>query len=339
MGLASAGPMDSRIAIVNRGEPARRLIHAARELNDERGWAIRTIALHTLEERRATFVREADESLVIGRAGAGNPYIDHAELERALRECRRRRRLGRVGVRRRGPRVRRAVRADRRHLHRPARPRRCGASATRSPPSCSPSEVGVPVAEWSRGPVETDEDALRHAAAIGFPLMIKAAAGGGGRGIRIVSSEAELLPGLERARDEAERAFGDASVLMERLVDRRAPRRGAGDRRPLRHGLGGRRARLLGPAPQPEADRGVGVAGAGRGAGGGAAARRGRPAAGRRVSERRHRRVPLPAGGADADLPRGQHAPPGGAPGDRGGDRPRPGEAADPHRGGRAARG
>src|SRR6476659_10226480 len=80
--------MDSRIAIVNRGEPARRLIHAARELNHERGWAIQVIALHTFEERRATFVRESDESVVIGRAGSGNPYIDHAELERALRECR-----------------------------------------------------------------------------------------------------------------------------------------------------------------------------------------------------------------------------------------------------------
>ena len=99
-------------------------------------------------------------------------------------------------------------------------------------------EVGVPVAEWSRGPVATDEDALRHAAAIGFPLMIKAAAGGGGRGIRIVESEAELLPALERARDEARRAFGDASVLMERLVTRRAPRRGAGGRRRPRRRAG-----------------------------------------------------------------------------------------------------
>jgi acetyl/propionyl-CoA carboxylase alpha subunit/acetyl-CoA carboxylase carboxyltransferase component len=209
--------MDSRIAIVNRGEPARRLIHAARELNNERGWTIRTIALHTLEERRATFVREADESVVIGRAGAGNPYIDHAELERALREC------GadaawvgwgfvaedpafvelceRIGVTFIGP---------------PAHAmRRLGDKIAAK---LLAEEVGVPVAEWSRGPVETDEDALRHAAVIGFPLMIKAAAGGGGRGIRIVNSEGELLPGLERARDEARRAFGDASVLMERLV-------------------------------------------------------------------------------------------------------------------------
>ena len=80
-------------------------------------------------------------------------------------------------------------------------------------------EVGVPVAAWSGGPVETDADALAaRRTRSASRSMIKAAAGGGGRGIRIVNSEAELLPGLERARDEAKRAFGDASVLMERLV-------------------------------------------------------------------------------------------------------------------------
>ena len=209
--------MNDRIAIVNRGEPARRLIHAARELNHERDWSIRTIALHTAEERRATFVREADESVVIGRGGAGNPYIDHAELERALREC------GadsawvgwgfvaedpafaelceRIGVTFIGP---------------PAQAMR--SLGDKIAAKLLAESVGVPVAEWSRGPVETDADALVHAAAIGFPLMIKAAAGGGGRGIRIVNSEAELLSALGRAREEARRAFGDASVLMERLV-------------------------------------------------------------------------------------------------------------------------
>jgi acetyl/propionyl-CoA carboxylase alpha subunit/acetyl-CoA carboxylase carboxyltransferase component len=208
--------MISRIAIINRGEPARRLIHAARELG-ERGRAIRTIALHTAAERTATFVREADEAFLIGRPGGGNPYLDHAELERALREsgadaawvgwgfvaedplfpdmC------ARIGVtfigppgdvmRRLGDKIAAKLLAE---------------------------EVGVPVAEWSRGPVETDAEALAHAASIGYPLMIKAAAGGGGRGIRIVHSEAELLPSLERARDEGRRAFGDGSVLMERLV-------------------------------------------------------------------------------------------------------------------------
>ena len=72
--------MDWRIAIINRGEPARRLIHAVRELNTERGWSLRTIALHTDEERRATFVREADEAVVLRPEGPGNPYLDLDEL-------------------------------------------------------------------------------------------------------------------------------------------------------------------------------------------------------------------------------------------------------------------
>ena len=71
-----------RVAIVNRGEAAVRLIRAVRELNLEHGWGTRTIALHTEAERRAMFVREADEAVLI--AGP-RPYRDHGELERALR--------------------------------------------------------------------------------------------------------------------------------------------------------------------------------------------------------------------------------------------------------------
>jgi acetyl/propionyl-CoA carboxylase alpha subunit/acetyl-CoA carboxylase carboxyltransferase component len=209
--------VNSRIAIVNRGEPARRLLHAARELNHEHGWSIRTIALHTAAERRATFVREADEAVEIGRASTGNPYLDHAELERALVECRAdsawvgwgfvaedpvfAELCERIGVTFIGPP--------------PEAMRRLGDKIAAK---LLAEEAGVPVAEWSRGPVDTPAEAEKHAAAIGYPLMIKAAAGGGGRGIRIVTSEVDLLPSLERARDEALRSFGDSHVLMERLV-------------------------------------------------------------------------------------------------------------------------
>ena len=71
-----------RVAIVNRGEAAVRLIRAVRELNLEHDCGMRTIALHTEAERRAMFVREADEAVVIG---GQSPYLDHGELERALR--------------------------------------------------------------------------------------------------------------------------------------------------------------------------------------------------------------------------------------------------------------
>jgi biotin carboxylase len=163
--------VDARIAIVNRGEPARRLIHAARELNFERGWSLRTVALHTADEAHAAFVREAEEGVVIGRGGAGNPYIDHGELERALRACAAdfawvgwgfvaedpafAELCERIGVTFIGPP--------------PQAMRRLGDKIAAK---LLAEEVGVPVAEWSRGPVATDEEALRHAEAIGFPLMI-----------------------------------------------------------------------------------------------------------------------------------------------------------------------
>ena len=79
-------------------------------------------------------------------------------------------------------------------------------------------QVGVPVAAWSRGGVDNLEDAVAAAQEIGYPLMLKATAGGGGRGIRKVSSDAELADAYERTRDEAARAFGSGVVFLERLV-------------------------------------------------------------------------------------------------------------------------
>ena len=79
-------------------------------------------------------------------------------------------------------------------------------------------KVGVPLAPWSGGPVETREDARRHAEAIGYPLIIKARSGGGGRGIRKVFAPDELEVALERTQGEAERSFGDPVVFLERLV-------------------------------------------------------------------------------------------------------------------------
>ena len=79
-------------------------------------------------------------------------------------------------------------------------------------------EVGVPVAPWSRGAVADLDAALRAAGEIGYPLMLKATAGGGGRGIRMVTSAADLTDAYERTRMEAERAFGSGVVFLERLV-------------------------------------------------------------------------------------------------------------------------
>src|SRR5256885_16830316 len=82
-----------RVAVVNRGEPAMRLINAVREWNAEGRPALRVIAVYTAADRHATFVREADEAVLIGPAEAdaafaGSPYLDYAELERAPPACR-----------------------------------------------------------------------------------------------------------------------------------------------------------------------------------------------------------------------------------------------------------
>lgn len=211
--------MISRIAIVNRGEAAMRLIHAVRDLNagaGPGGHRIETIALHTEGERRAMFVRESDHAYDLGPASA-RPYLDHAVLEKALRETKAdaawvgwgfvaedpafAELCERVGVTFIGPS--------------PEAMRKLG---DKIGSKLIAEEVGVPVAPWSRGGVDTLDDAKAAAARIGYPLMLKATAGGGGRGIRRVDSDDDLTDAYERTRDEAERAFGSGVVFLEKLV-------------------------------------------------------------------------------------------------------------------------
>ena len=210
--------MFSRVAIVNRGEAAMRLIHAVRELNAQAGAdrRIATVALYTDGEATAKFVREADTAYSIGPA-AERPYLDHAVLEEALRVTRAdaawvgwgfvaedptfAELCDKLGVTFIGP----SADAMRRLGD------KIGAKLLAE-------EVGVPVAPWSRGPVPDLDSALAHGATIGYPLMLKATAGGGGRGIRVVRSDADLTDAYLRTRDEAMRSFGNGVVFLEKLV-------------------------------------------------------------------------------------------------------------------------
>ncbi|MFP3964295.1 biotin carboxylase N-terminal domain-containing protein [Actinomadura fulvescens] len=208
--------MFSRVAIVNRGEAAMRLIHAVRDLSAETGARIETVALYTDADRNATFVREADVAYSLGPASA-RPYLDHAVLERALTETKAdaawvgwgfvaedpafAELCDKIGITFVGP----SAEAMRRLGD------KIGAKLIAE-------EVGVPVAPWSRGEVATLEDALRAGGEIGYPLMLKATAGGGGRGIRMVASAEDLADAYERTSQEALRAFGSGVVFLERLV-------------------------------------------------------------------------------------------------------------------------
>ena len=208
--------MIRRLAVVNRGEAAMRLIHAVRDLNAAGGEPIRTIALYTDQERTAMFAREADEAYALGPASA-RPYLDLGVLERALRASRADAvwvgwgfvaedpafadLCDRLGITFVGP----SAEAMRK-------------LGDKIGSKLLAEEVGVPVAAWSRGGVDTLEEAKAAAAGIGYPLMLKATAGGGGRGIRMVASDADLEDAYQRTRDEAERAFGSGVVFLERLV-------------------------------------------------------------------------------------------------------------------------
>ncbi len=202
----------SRLAIVNRGEPAMRVIHAVRELNQQRGEQIRLIALYTEAERDAMFVRHADEAVALSTS-----YLDYEALEHALMQARADaawvgwgfvaeqpefaelcERLGIVFV---GPDA-----GVMRLLGDKIAAKQLAETA------------GVPVAPWSGGAVGNVEDAAAHAERIGFPLMIKAAAGGGGRGIRRVDDSHSLQQAFVSARAEAVQAFGDGTLLLEKLI-------------------------------------------------------------------------------------------------------------------------
>ena len=211
--------MFSRIAVINRGEPAVRLTRAVRELNAEYGYGIKVIALHTRAESGALFVRMADESVVLrDRAELGaSPYLVHDELARALKESRAdaawvgwgfvaedptfAELCANLGVTFIGPP--------------PEAMRRLGDKVEAK---YLAEATGVPVAPWSGGPVTTMEEALQHAEQIGYPMILKARSGGGGRGIRMVFDPSELAEAIERTQSEAQKAFNDPVIFMEKLV-------------------------------------------------------------------------------------------------------------------------
>lgn len=210
--------MFKRIAIVNRGEAAMRLIHAVRDLNAEHPDRdpITTIALYTEAERSAMFAREADEAYPLGPASE-RPYLNHDLLARVLTEAR----ADAVWVGW-GFVAEDAAFAD---LVTSLGIKFIGPSGDamrklgdKIGSKLIAEEVGVPVAPWSRGGVDTLDEALAAAERIGYPLMLKATAGGGGRGIRKVTSPDELSDAYQRTRDEAQRAFGSGVVFLEKLV-------------------------------------------------------------------------------------------------------------------------
>ena len=203
--------MFKKILIANRGEIALRVIQACRELG------IPTVAVYSTADRDSLHVTYADEEVCIGPPKSADSYLnvsalvsaaeitgadavhpgygflaENAHFAEVLKECR----LAWIGPR-------------------PDTIRLMGDKARARQAA---QEAGVPVLPGSREALASVEEAKRLAAEVGYPVILKAAAGGGGRGMRIVQVEKDLDTQFETARNEAEKAFSDGSIYLEKYL-------------------------------------------------------------------------------------------------------------------------
>jgi len=204
--------MFQKILIANRGEIAVRIIRACRELG------VQTVAVYSEADRSALHVRLADEAYAIGPAPARESYLRGDRIIDVARKSG----AGAIhpgyGFLAEREDFARAVEDAGLSFIGP-RPSAIAAMGDKAVARATVAAAGIPVVPGTEGEGNlSDDDIIRIAPTIGFPLLIKATAGGGGKGMREVMSADELPGLLQAARREAEAAFGDGNVYLEKLV-------------------------------------------------------------------------------------------------------------------------
>src|SRR5690242_5036129 len=203
--------MFDKILIANRGEIALRILRACKELG------ISTVAVHSTADANAMHVRLADESVCIGPPPSKDSYLNVPALLAACEitgadavhpgygflseNARFAEILAEHNLQFMGPKAE--------HIRLMGDKIEAKKTAKR---------LGIPVVPGSDGAVSPDQDAMGIARSIGFPVLVKAAAGGGGRGMKVAQTEADLTLALTTAANEAKSAFGDASVYLEKYL-------------------------------------------------------------------------------------------------------------------------
>jgi len=205
--------MIRRVLIANRGEIARRVIRTCREMG------LTSIAVYSDADAGAPHVREADEAVAIGPAPSTESYLNVARVVDAARGGRADAVHPGYGFLSENPAFADACEAAGLVFVGPpaAVMRRMG---SKTGARALVSAAGVPVVPGVTPAAQTERDITAAAASVGFPVLLKAARGGGGKGMRTVRSAADLAEAIGAARREAERSFGDGSLYVERLVDR-----------------------------------------------------------------------------------------------------------------------
>src|SRR3989442_331759 len=204
--------MFEKILVANRGEIAVRIIRACKELN------IRTVAVYSEVDANSMHVQLADEAICIGKAPSAESYLridriisaaeiadvdaihpgygflsENAHFADVCESC---------NIRFIGPSS-----------------RAMNAMEDKAVSRTLAKKAGVPTPPGSEGVVENEQQALAVSKRIGYPVMIKAVAGGGGRGMRVAHNDVSLVKGYHTARSEAEKAFGNSGVYIEKFIE------------------------------------------------------------------------------------------------------------------------
>jgi acetyl-CoA carboxylase biotin carboxylase subunit len=202
-----------KILIANRGEIALRVHRACKEMG------ISTVAVHSEADTGAMWVRLADESVCIGPAPAAKSYLNIPSIIAAAEITGANAVHPGYGFLSENARFAEIVEAHGFTFIGP-RPEHIRMMGDKITAKQAVKEAGIPVVPGSEGALKTEEEALAAAEAIGFPVLIKAAAGGGGRGMKVAETAEDLAEALATAQGEAKAAFGDDAVYMERYLQK-----------------------------------------------------------------------------------------------------------------------
>src|ERR1700681_4276253 len=205
--------MFDKILIANRGEIALRVLRACKELG------IPTVAVHSTADANAMHVRLAEESVCIGPPPAIDSYLNIPALLAACAITGADAVHPGYGFLAENARFAEILGEHNVHFIGP-RPEHIRLMGDKVAARRAAKDLGIPIVPGSDGSVASDAEAFRLAREIGYPLMLKAAAGGGGRGMKVIRAEDELAAGLAVARAEAQAAFGDDTIYLEKYLAR-----------------------------------------------------------------------------------------------------------------------
>ncbi|MFB7880819.1 acetyl-CoA carboxylase biotin carboxylase subunit [Brevundimonas diminuta] len=205
--------MFTKVLIANRGEIALRIHRACKEMG------ISTVAVHSEADRGAMWVRLADESVCIGPAPAAKSYLNIPSIIAAAEITGAQAIHPGYGFLSENARFAEIVEAHGLAFIGP-KPEHIRVMGDKITAKQTVKDAGIPVVPGSDGEVETVEQAIEASKTIGFPLIVKAAAGGGGRGMKVAMTADDLVEAVQTAQSEALAAFGNGAVYMERYLQK-----------------------------------------------------------------------------------------------------------------------